>query len=1562
VQNLNRATKEDLLAQPQTMALRFEVANDPVEVLVDGGLENWASATNLTYWTEGVGGTSTINRESTDKVAGSYSARFDIDGTNGNAGISQGFFLAPDTDYVLSFWWKAAAGKTAVVWLCESGWVYYLNTSGQWTSSQTGFILTGDGTWQYFSVTFRALAGFTSYALDLNNSSAASSSIYFDSVSLQATGWTDLSKSPKREALVDGNLECWTTSTDLTYWTEILGGTGTVTRAGPAGAYCALVTCDGAGNLTYFYQQSQMATLHRYTLRFWYKTNSGKTGAFYIMNTTGSYYLTSSGTWSTSVSYVTLPDTAGAWTAYEMSFITCPVGTTYNVSMAGQVASATIYYDEITLRPDVSHLKSMSCNVSGAGPSTEPLAGSWSVSLADPDLLFNPYNDTSPWAELIRLGRKARLSWGVQLGGHLRFDGTNDYVEVADNAALDITAAITLEAWVCQTTRTSWATVVTKGTSTAWSSNNYTLGLQSGRADFRWGGAGSCLVGAGDALVIGQWYHIVAVAETGTTNAIKVYINGVLKNTGARSGDPSANAQPLRFGTDAITTSSDYLNGRISDARIYDRALSATEVAEHYAQRFGNETGLVAHWPLSERSGNVADDAGPNGLDGTVYGATWARPQYLANETLEFWTSATDAVSWTEEKYGSSTVARESSIVHGGTYSVKCTVVAGANADLFQQVTLLPNTRYRFGGWYRSDGTANGWVVVYAGASFAYELRGDIGAPSWVAGTGQGMTPLGPTTSWTRFDCLFTTRSEYVLYLFAVGTHTSVNGSTYWDDLEVVPVDEETDALVWQRVVGFMDSPRFELGSGALSISGTDYMKVLTDTKLFSPWTYWGVVETFDSQASPGGTGSELYAEADACEVGAAEADNVTNWAVGGGGGTVSSEGPAPASSYYLYFERDAGPWVSEYAQNTNVASVTAGNTYKVTFQATKTGEHTAILKVYQTVGSSAVLLGTEYLDGGEDWLDHEVVINVTATGALRMRVESYGKYAASGDSISLDNVSVKLFDSSTWNQYELPPECNGVYYVVLDGEPVWQGDEDGQGGWHTEGGPGSMRLFFSEELIINAGTDNLDVYCFTDTAPEDVVADLMVAGDLYATRAAAKAAMNYTATGILLAKVWFEPGTPALDAVRLLCERVNYRFWFSADGTPNFVPAPVKATPAHFDLPAVSHMTDLALYQDIDEVRNHVTIEGCERSVLNVSTGQVERSTWKSAGEDPDSILLYQRNTYSLSNHLFQDQVSVDDAVAALLAYYKEPKYYLSMTLNHMPVPLAVGDTVSFLLPIGGGATTAKQGIVRSLSLNDFEMQLLLELYVPITTLLTVQDATMGLAADSVTLDYAGALAPSDALMGMAADSPTIQQVFTYTTYQNGTSLSVPSGASQVIIECWGSGGDGGDGELVGRAGGGGGGAYSKTTVSVSSGQSLLIYLDNLSDAVVTRSSTTLCLAKCGEDGDLTGGGAGGAAASGTGDTKYSGGNGYYYATGNTGGGGGSSAGTAGNGNNATSSSGASAVTGGGPGGAGGARYNDGYTPASGPGGGGGGAGSDLSTERYGGAGYIGKVRITFS
>jgi len=85
-------------------------------------------------------------------------------------------------------------------------------------------------------------------------------------------------------------------------------------------------------------------------------------------------------------------------------------------------------------------------------------------------------------------------------------------------------------------------------------------------------------------LTVGQWYHVVGTFD-GTS--LKVYVNGTLGGTGAIAGTARGNtnsAIPLTFGSRALGASGAFsYQGSIDEGAIYNTALSAAQVAAHYA-------------------------------------------------------------------------------------------------------------------------------------------------------------------------------------------------------------------------------------------------------------------------------------------------------------------------------------------------------------------------------------------------------------------------------------------------------------------------------------------------------------------------------------------------------------------------------------------------------------------------------------------------------------------------------------------------------------------------------------------------------------------------------------------------------------------------------------------------------------------------------------------------------------------------------------------------------------------------------------------------------------------
>ena len=81
------------------------------------------------------------------------------------------------------------------------------------------------------------------------------------------------------------------------------------------------------------------------------------------------------------------------------------------------------------------------------------------------------------------------------------------------------------------------------------------------------------------ALPANTWVH---VAGTYDGTALRIYVNGALNATKAVTGTTCANAEPLEIGaknrTTPPATTEAYMDGRIDDVRVYNRALSAAEI------------------------------------------------------------------------------------------------------------------------------------------------------------------------------------------------------------------------------------------------------------------------------------------------------------------------------------------------------------------------------------------------------------------------------------------------------------------------------------------------------------------------------------------------------------------------------------------------------------------------------------------------------------------------------------------------------------------------------------------------------------------------------------------------------------------------------------------------------------------------------------------------------------------------------------------------------------------------------------------------------------------------
>jgi hypothetical protein len=162
----------------------------------------------------------------------------------------------------------------------------------------------------------------------------------------------------------------------------------------------------------------------------------------------------------------------------------------------------------------------------------------------------------------------------VRKQGALNLDG-NSWAEVHDNASLDITDAITLEAWVY------WDDSSNKGIFGRWhndSSNRNYLLYKNSVTTINFYINSSAIASYASLNATKGWTHIVGTYNR--TNAV-LYIDGVQQAITAHTTAISTGTLPVEIGRN-FTTSNQALTAPIAQPRIYNRALTAAEVLRNY--------------------------------------------------------------------------------------------------------------------------------------------------------------------------------------------------------------------------------------------------------------------------------------------------------------------------------------------------------------------------------------------------------------------------------------------------------------------------------------------------------------------------------------------------------------------------------------------------------------------------------------------------------------------------------------------------------------------------------------------------------------------------------------------------------------------------------------------------------------------------------------------------------------------------------------------------------------------------------------------------------------------
>jgi len=177
-------------------------------------------------------------------------------------------------------------------------------------------------------------------------------------------------------------------------------------------------------------------------------------------------------------------------------------------------------------------------------------------------------------------------------GGTQGFDGVNDYVVTSLN--FSNFNAFTISAWVNAISNTT-STIASSGY-TVTALESFVL-QRSTTPKFRLTvynntGSSNCDLNSGNVTGLNSWDFVTAIVNT--TNC-SIYVNGILQATRAMKYPISINVGSIEIGARSLGNSQNF-NGSIDEVMIFNRSLSAGEIASLYnatkTQYYNNFTGL----------------------------------------------------------------------------------------------------------------------------------------------------------------------------------------------------------------------------------------------------------------------------------------------------------------------------------------------------------------------------------------------------------------------------------------------------------------------------------------------------------------------------------------------------------------------------------------------------------------------------------------------------------------------------------------------------------------------------------------------------------------------------------------------------------------------------------------------------------------------------------------------------------------------------------------------------------------------------------------------------------
>lgn len=263
----------------------------------------------------------------------------------------------------------------------------------------------------------------------------------------------------------------------------------------------------------------------------------------------------------------------------------------------------------------------------------------------------------------------------------------------------------------------------------------------------------------------GIWQHVAGTYSG--VNGAKVYVNGVQVGSNGTTGRGSTKATKFTIGAHYPGGSAGYFPGTIDEVRVYNRALSASEVSKLYLSGQAKintptpspvtlSTGLVGHWKFDKGSGTSAVDSSANGNTGTLgNGPTWGMGKIGGGVVFD---GSNDYVAANSFAGAASPIA-SGDVTFSAWIKLSASHTSGSSAD--KNIMTLQDT----------PSTNDIWLY------YAYN-GGDEGTP--------GALCLNVYHNGRNFSCTTQTSWSAGTWQHVVGTYSGVTGSKLYLDGKLV--------------------------------------------------------------------------------------------------------------------------------------------------------------------------------------------------------------------------------------------------------------------------------------------------------------------------------------------------------------------------------------------------------------------------------------------------------------------------------------------------------------------------------------------------------------------------------------------------------------------------------------------------------------------------------------------------------------------------------------------------------------------------------------------------------